>query len=138
MKKFDKSFKVGDNVKFSLDNEIHICKIKEIHETRNWIKIDGFEGSFQRGDVKKMKNRIKDKIKNVKWHDELDGWIITLTDNRVIQIQYKKVENKLDADYNRFWPKIDKENEYGLSITEEEEKEINEYIFTNKAILNGK
>ncbi len=35
----------------------------------------------------------------------------------------------LDADYNRFWPEIDKENEYGLSITEEEEKEIKQTKF---------
>lgn len=138
MKKFDKSFKVGDNVKFIFNNEAHICKIKEIHETRNWIKIEGFEGSFQRGDIKKMKNKIKDKIKDVEWNEGLDGWIITLTDNREIQIQYRKIQNKLDENYYEYLPHIDKENEYGLNITEEEEKEINEYIFTNKQILNGK
>jgi len=32
-------------------------KVKEIHETRKWIKVDGLVGSFQRGHIKKFTNK---------------------------------------------------------------------------------
>lgn len=31
--------------------------VKEIHETRKWIEIDGLVGSFQRGHVLKFTNK---------------------------------------------------------------------------------
>jgi len=34
-------------------------KVKEIDETRQWIKVHGVEGSFQRGHVEKFSNKEK-------------------------------------------------------------------------------
>ena len=34
-------------------------KVKEIHETRKWIKVDGLMGSFQKGHVEKFTNKKK-------------------------------------------------------------------------------
>jgi len=49
MKKFNKSFSLSTKVQ--LPGEYGYRAIKEIHETRNWIKIEGFEGSFQRANI---------------------------------------------------------------------------------------
>jgi hypothetical protein len=127
-----------DEVCKNLENMDSFEALRYLRNDYDPFKIYNFLFTLDVSLVQKMENKIKDKIKDVKWHDELDGWIITLTDNREIQIQYKKVENKLDGNYYKFLPCIDKENEYGLNISEEEEKEINEYIFTNKKILNAK
>jgi hypothetical protein len=55
MKKFDRHFKIGTQV---LINETW-CKIIEIHETRNWVKVDKWAGFFQRGHILKYKRNIK-------------------------------------------------------------------------------
>lgn len=49
MKKFNRKFKIGTNVKIM--GIPGFQKIKEIHETRNWIKIEGYEGYFQIGHI---------------------------------------------------------------------------------------
>jgi len=56
MKKFNKQFKVGTKVILDHDSK-NFAEIKEIHETRNWIKVKEWEGSFQRGHVVKFTNK---------------------------------------------------------------------------------
>ena len=53
MKKFNKLFKVGTKVIISGE----WYSVTEVHETRNWIKVDGLDGSFQRGHVAKFSNK---------------------------------------------------------------------------------
>lgn len=52
MKKFNATWKVGDLVKIIGSDTI--ARINEIHETRNWIKLEGIGGSFQWAHVKKI------------------------------------------------------------------------------------
>ena len=47
MKKFEKSVKVGDQIKYQKE----LYKIESIHNTRFWVKLQGLEGSFQRDHV---------------------------------------------------------------------------------------
>ena len=61
-------------------------------------------------------------IKDVEYNDDLKGFVITLNDDRIVQVQFDKETNRLSADYNRWFPEI--YEEYSAEITEEEEKEI--------------
>jgi hypothetical protein len=56
MKKFTESMKVGTEVIFAGST----YAVKEVHESRNWIKLDGLEGSFQVDDVVVARNRDND------------------------------------------------------------------------------
>jgi hypothetical protein len=47
-KQFEKSVKVGDRVKY----QDKFYEVKRVHETRNWIELNGLEGSFQRCEIK--------------------------------------------------------------------------------------
>ncbi len=58
MKKFNKAFKTN-KTKVKLFNDSDFYLIDEIHETRKWIKIKGFTGSFQRGHVESYTNTEK-------------------------------------------------------------------------------
>ena len=49
MKKFNQTVKVGDLVR--VIGTRRDVAIKEVSEGRRWIKLDSFEGSFQRGHV---------------------------------------------------------------------------------------
>ena len=45
--KFNADFRIGTKV---LIGEFW-CKVTEVHETRQWIKVDRLQGSFQRSQV---------------------------------------------------------------------------------------
>jgi hypothetical protein len=56
MQRFNSLFKIGTKVKIdSLGDIWH--KIKCIHETRKWIEVEGWVGSWQRGHVIKFTNK---------------------------------------------------------------------------------
>ena len=54
MKRFNKQFKVGTMV--LLENG-EWDKVKEIHPTRKWVKLEKIAGSFQRGHIKRFTNK---------------------------------------------------------------------------------
>jgi hypothetical protein len=56
MKKFNSTFCV-ETTKVQMAGEYGFRRIKEIHETKNWIKVEGYEGSFQRGDIIAFTNK---------------------------------------------------------------------------------
>ena len=56
MKKFNKNYRVGTKV--LLKGFYHkYFEVTEIHETRNWIKLKGLQGSFQTGHIAKYTNQ---------------------------------------------------------------------------------
>ncbi len=54
MRKFNQSFKIGTKVK--VDGDVW-SEVTRIHETKNWIQVKGYEGSFQRSDIIKYSNK---------------------------------------------------------------------------------
>lgn len=68
-------------------------------------------------------------IKDVDYNVDLRGFVITLNDDRTVQVQFEKETNKLHGSYGLHYPQIHKE--YSAEITEEEKKEI----LANKEIL---
>ena len=55
MKKFNKNFKIGTKVKV-VGVEAFV-KIESFHETRKWIKLEGYAGSWQLGNILKYTNK---------------------------------------------------------------------------------
>lgn len=64
-------------------------------------------------------------IANVEYNDDLNGFIYTLTDGRIVQVQFSRQTNRLHADYNTHYAHIDDDNEYGLNLTDSERDEFN-------------
>lgn len=76
------------------------------------------------------------KIQSLIWNSDLVGYVITLNDNRIVQVQFELNENALHGDYNTYSACIDKQNDYSLDLTDEEEEFIIDYIKNNKEIRN--
>jgi len=53
MKTFSKKFKIGTRVRVNGDWRV----VSEIHPTRNWVKLEGYSGSYQRGHIEKFSNK---------------------------------------------------------------------------------
>ena len=64
------------------------------------------------------------KIKSIERNDDLRGFIVTLSNNKVVQIQFELNTNQLDANCDTHCPTIDKENDYGYNLTYREEEKF--------------
>jgi hypothetical protein len=74
-------------------------------------------------------------LTDIEWDDNLVGFVITLIDNRIIQIQYELQTNRLHGDFGTHFAHIDKVNDYGLDLSDDEEEFIKDYIKHNKEII---
>lgn len=91
MKKFNKLFVAGQT-KVQLSGEYGYRLVKEVHETRNWIKIEGLSGSFQRGHIISFTNK-----ENISMYPALEDLYIT--------DQYGSVYER-KGDHNEFIGKL--------------------------------
>ena len=80
--------------------------------------------------------KIEEKIEvaDVEYNDGLNGYIVELKDGRIVQVQFERETNRLHADYNTYFAFIDKENDYGLDLSDEEEELFYEWMSNNKDI----
>lgn len=60
-------------------------------------------------------------IAKFEWNEYLVGFVATLDDGRKVQVQFEKEQNRLHADFGTYSAVIDKENDYGLNLSDEEE-----------------
>ena len=60
MKTFNKLFNTS-TTQVMLAGEYTFNKVVGIHESRKWIKVEGFEGSFQRCDIVEFTNKLNPK-----------------------------------------------------------------------------
>lgn len=82
-----------------------------------------------------MNNTINHElVKDIEYNDDLKGFILTLHDNRTVQVQYDLCTDRLNADYGTYSPSIDYCNGYDLDLNEEETDIIKEFIRENKEI----
>ena len=73
-------------------------------------------------------------VADVEYNDGLNGYIVELKDGRIVQVQFERETNRLHADYNTYFAFIDKENDYGLDLSDEEEELFYEWMSNNKDI----
>lgn len=78
----------------------------------------------------------KIEVSEVEYNDDLNGFVIELKDGRTVQVQFEKETNCLHADYETHFAVIDKENDYGLDLSEDEEDQFKEWMLSNKEIQN--
>lgn len=63
-------------------------------------------------------------IVNLEWNGFLRGFVATLAVGSNVQVQFEKNTDRLDACFGMYKAAIDKQNDYGLSLTDEEESEF--------------
>ena len=80
--------------------------------------------------------KIEEKIEvaDVEYNDGLNGYIVELKDGRIVQVQFERETNRLHADYNTYFAFIDKENDYGLDLSDEEEELFYDWLRNNEVI----
>ena len=80
--------------------------------------------------------KIEEKIEvsEVEYNDGLNGYIVELKDGRIVQVQFERETNRLHADYNTYFAFIDKENDYGLDLSDEEEELFYDWLRNNEVI----
>ena len=80
--------------------------------------------------------KIEEKIEvsEVEYNDGLNGYIVELKDGRIVQVQFERETNRLHADHGTYFAVIDKENNYGLDLSDEEEDQFREWMLSNKQI----
>ena len=80
--------------------------------------------------------KVEEKIEvaDVEYNDGLNGYIVELKDGRIVQVQFERETNRLHADFGTYFAVIDKENDYGLDLSDEEGELFYEWMSNNKDI----
>ena len=80
--------------------------------------------------------KIEEKIEvsEVEYNDDLNGFVVELKDGRIVQVQFEKENNRLDADFGTYFAVIDKENNYGLDLSDEEEQLFYDWLRSDEVI----
>lgn len=75
-------------------------------------------------------------VSEVEYNDDLKGFVVELKDGRTVQVQFEKETNRLHADYDTYFAVIDKENDYGLNLSDDEENQFKEWMLSSIDIQN--
>ena len=81
-----------------------------------------------------LPQEAKIEVSEVEYNDDLNGFVVEIKDGRIVQVQFEKESNRLDADFGTYFAVIDKENNYGLDLSDEEEELFYEWMSNNKDI----
>jgi hypothetical protein len=74
-------------------------------------------------------------VTNLEFNDDLVGFVVTLDNRKIVQVQFDLNQNRPDANYGTYYPVIDTQNEYGLDLTNEEHNEFTKWMRKNPEIL---
>ena len=74
------------------------------------------------------------KFKNVEFNEYLNGFVVTLSDERIVQVQFEIEENCLSADFGMYSALIDETNDYGLDLSDEEKEMFLVELKNNKEV----
>ena len=76
------------------------------------------------------------KIFDIEYIEDIKTVVVTLENNRTVQVQFEREANRLHADYYTYFAHIDHCSNYSYDLNEEEEEEFNEWIKTCETIQN--
>jgi hypothetical protein len=88
--------------------------------------------AFVKAELKIEEAKIE--VSDVEYNDDLNGFVVELKDGRIVQVQFEKENNRLDADYGTYFAVIDKENNYGLDLSDDEEDQFKEWMLSDNQI----
>ncbi|MCZ6922611.1 hypothetical protein, partial [Acinetobacter baumannii] len=54
----------------------------------------------------------------------------------IVQVQFERETNRLDADFGTYYAVIDRENDYGLDLSDKEEAQFYEWMLSSIDIQN--
>ncbi|MEB3754888.1 hypothetical protein [Acinetobacter sp. MD2(2019)] len=74
------------------------------------------------------------KIIDVDFVEEAMTFVVEIQDKRIVQVQFDRNTNRLDANFNTHTAHIDKENDYDYDLNELEEALFTDWIRTCKQI----
>lgn len=107
------------------------------------VAIDGkqvFKSNDETDIIKFVKAHLpkeeKIEVAEVEYNEDLNGFVVELKDGRTVQVQFEKETNRLHADYATYFAVIDKENDYGLNLSDNEEDLFNEWMLSSVDIRN--
>ena len=110
----------GEEAMVYVDREMVLCSESEA-EILDFVK-----------SLIKIEEKIE--VADVEYNDGLNGYIVELKDGRIVQVQFERETNRLHADYNTYFAFIDKENDYGLDLSDEEEELFYDWLRNNEVI----
>ena len=110
----------GEEAMVYVDEEMVLCSESEA-EILDFVK-----------SLIKIEEKIE--VADVEYNDGLNGYIVELKDGRIVQVQFERETNRLHADYNTYFAFIDKENDYGLDLSDEEEELFYDWLRNNEVI----
>ena len=110
----------GEEAMVYVDEEMVLCSESEA-EIIDFVK-----------SLIKVEEKIE--VADVEYNDDLNGFVVELKDGRIVQVQFERETNRLHADFGTYFAVIDKENDYGLNLTDEEEELFYEWMSNNKDI----
>ena len=110
----------GEEAMVYVDGEMVLCSESEA-EILDFVK-----------SLIKIEEKIE--VADVEYNDGLNGYIVELKDGRIVQVQFERETNRLHANYNTYFAFIDRENDYGLDLSDEEEELFYEWMSNNKDI----
>lgn len=110
----------GEEAMVYVDGEMVLCSESEA-EILDFVK-----------SLIKIEEKIE--VADVEYNDGLNGYIVELKDGRIVQVQFERETNRLHADYNTYFAFIDRENDYGLDLSDEEEELFYDWLRNNEVI----
>lgn len=110
----------GEEAMVYVDGEMVLCSESEA-EIIDFVK-----------SLIKIEEKIE--VSEVEYNDDLKGFVVELKDGRTIQVQFEKESNRLDADFGTYFAVIDRENDYGLDLSDEEEELFYDWLRNNEVI----
>ena len=110
----------GEEAMVYVDGEMVLCSSSE-EEIIAFVK-------------SQLPQEAKIEVSEVEYNDDLNGFVVELKDGRIVQVQFEKESNRLDADFGTYFAVIDKENNYGLDLSDEEEELFYDWLRNNKVI----
>ncbi|MEG2635532.1 MAG: hypothetical protein RSA09_03250 [Acinetobacter sp.] len=78
----------------------------------------------------------KIEVSKVEYNYDLNGFVVELKDGRIVQVQFEKETSHLHADYGTYFAIIDKENDYGLDLSSDEEDQFKDWMISSIDIQN--
>lgn len=110
----------GEEAMVYVDGEMVLCSESEA-EIIDFVK-----------SLIKIEEKIE--VSEVEYNDDLNGFVVELKDGRIVQVQFERETNRLHADHGTYFAVIDRENDYGLDLSDEEEELFYEWMSNNKDI----
>ncbi len=110
----------GEEAMVYVDGEMVLCSESEA-EILDFVK-----------SLIKIEEKIE--VADVEYNDGLNGYIVELKDGRIVQVQFERETNRLHADHGTYFAVIDKENNYGLDLSDEEEELFYDWLRNNEVI----